>query len=1050
MALSSLFSKLFSTAAPAESSPLIFEAVANGLELSLPAEVFNQARQGYGPALAQHQYLRMVMLLEEGLAVELRYGIRLDADTAVTLDDDSRFLFNLPPRWPGRFVLRAQGLTTQPGFALQLLLTSLQGNARVPGEAIAHYRLHGPLLELSASEVFLPDPWQWLALSAVARHAALDGAGDEYQNLWAIHQVLHAAAHGLDVDMGAFGRFALTVPERVTLAVEVLADGSLELAPGLGQGLDQNAIQARLGQLRPGSGAQSLRVGNTLVLLNEKALAAAHNILSKRHIPASQRRKFLNAPGSYLDAALVDLDAGFTLRAKGIGPFQHAYFGETDNNEIEWFRAHDAGAPADLFDQVTTAHEDLIKPQDLPALLTDPALLADFQTKLTAAEAINATIVRLDDWRVDISEPARVRDALAQARALLANPPPAPPTQALAVEIHLNDQKTDFGSAFGSPEKDIQYNGTLDFSYYTRQPFPHQVSGVRWMLALATNQGQPLGAEYCIRGGLLADDMGLGKTYMAIVGIRETLLATHSRKPVLVVAPLSLLENWKRETAATYSSNFFSRIIVLQADGDLPKFRVAGRGVEIRARVHEPPTVDITDVDSPPWEDEPTAAPAAVLDQEEEALDFISLKIGAEWGPDRLDLPGTLVLTTYQTLRDYQFSLVAVPWSVVVLDEAQNIKSPNTLQTRAAKALDAEFKLLVTGTPVENHLGEFWCLFDTLQPGFLGAYQEFREQYIKPILKAPTEQSQEVRMDIGRQLRDRVGGLMLRRTKEEHLEGLPKKRIILGSYNDNGEFAFDPRIARDMAGRQRLRYDGVVADTMAGLAAQEMGGVVLGGLQRLRAVSLHPDLLDSGQAQRLPLTAPEAEAWLAESGKMQILHGILEEIRARDEKVLIFAVNKRLQEWVAMCLRRLYNLRAPIINGTTKAVSGNPNNPTRQGLIDEFQAQPGFGALVISPVAAGVGLTIIGANNVIHLERHWNPAKEAQATDRAYRIGQTRDVNVYIPILTHPDFASFDVNLNRLLSGKSSLKDAIITQEEVRADELAPQVFASHISGRQS
>lgn len=92
--------------------------------------------------------------------------------------------------------------------------------------------------------------------------------------------------------------------------------------------------------------------------------------------------------------------------------------------------------------------------------------------------------------------------------------------------------------------------------------------------------------------------------------------------------------------------------------------------------------------------------------------------------------------------------------------------------------------------------------------------------------------------------------------------------------------------------------------------------------------------------------------------------------------------------------------------------------------------------LVISPVAAGVGLTITAANHVIHLERHWNPAKEAQATDRAYRIGQTRPVYVYIPILTHPDYASFDVNLNRLLMSKMSLSDAIITQEEVTGQEL--------------
>lgn len=110
---------------------------------------------------------------------------------------------------------------------------------------------------------------------------------------------------------------------------------------------------------------------------------------------------------------------------------------------------------------------------------------------------------------------------------------------------------------------------------------------------------------------------------------------------------------------------------------------------------------------------------------------------------------------------------------------------------------------------------------------------------------------------------------------------------------------------------------------------------------------------------------------------------------------------------------------------------------TRKAIIDRFQSDKGFGVIVMSPVAAGVGLTVVGANNVIHLERHWNPAKEEQATDRVYRIGQERDVNVYIPMALHPSVRSFDQQLNELLSNKVDLSDAVVAAQSVEASDLA-------------
>jgi hypothetical protein len=149
-------------------------------------------------------------------------------------------------------------------------------------------------------------------------------------------------------------------------------------------------------------------------------------------------------------------------------------------------------------------------------------------------------------------------------------------------------------------------------------------------------------------------------------------------------------------------------------------------------------------------------------------------------------------------------------------------------------------------------------------------------------------------------------------------------------------------------------------------------------------------------------------------------------------------INKRLQVFLSHVLGKIYAMPVAVINGDTKAVAKRQSVLTRQRLIEQFEARDGFGMLVMSPVAAGVGLTITAANNVIHLERHWNPAKEDQATDRVYRIGQTRDVSVFIPILHHPEHDSFDVHLHRLLTKKIDLKDAVMAPEIVTQESFEP------------
>lgn len=211
-------------------------------------------------------------------------------------------------------------------------------------------------------------------------------------------------------------------------------------------------------------------------------------------------------------------------------------------------------------------------------------------------------------------------------------------------------------------------------------------------------------------------------------------------------------------------------------------------------------------------------------------------------------------------------------------------------------------------------------------------------------------------------------------------------------------------------------------------------GGALETIQKLRSVSLHP------------ATVPEFGAsWsAAESARINGMIEVLDEIREADEKAIIFVISKTVQTRLAVWLHERYGITPKIVNGETKAVASGSKkaNLTRKGIITDFEAQPGFNLIIMSPLAVGVGLTVVGANHAIHLERHWNPAKEAQATDRIYRIGQTRPVHVYLPLANHPALSSFDVNLDALLRSKTDLKDAVVVPGKVE-DELMRKMGVS-------
>ena len=979
----------------------------------LPHNAFADCESGKGSELSLTQYIHFKMLEEQGLAERFANGFALKPEAVVNLESDLRLLFGLPDSWPGSFELRTQGSSFQPSFGLSLRLRTASG------DTVAPYRLEGPFLRLSETERYLPSPAQWLALKAATDHRALpDEARSEYRNLLAVHHVQKAAEAGCDIDLRQFAGLKTVEPERVSVSLESLPNGDLELTPNFEGLVSPEQVANRLGQIAPDNDTiQSLRVGDTIILLDEKRLKATQEIIKNRSVPAKYAKQFLASPTAFLDATLVDLDVGYSVRVRGVAEFRHAYFGETEASGIDW-----------LGRVVTDTPKTIAEPEDLGNVIQDLTDLAEFRERLQDAITTGANQFAFKEQSISITNRESIERTLDQLERELqtqsviedsSKESVQTDTQGeeessqtkLVVDVHLNDELLDIKSCYenSTPDKHL-YRGELSQSDYKRQPFPHQEEGIRWLIGLS-QRALERSDEESLFGSLLADDMGLGKTFMALAALGEyyRLCATRgvTQKPILVVAPLSLLDTWKTEVEQTFVTSPFVDIVTLHGDADLGRYRLPGHGIEVRE-----------------WNNRDILENG---DTNQRVL--LSLKVGERFGIDRLDTPRRLVITNYDTLANYQFSLCQVDWSFVIFDEAQNIKNPNTMQTRAAKGIKAQFRLMVTGTPVENQLRDFWCLLDTAVPGLLDSYQAFRKTYVRPLLRAG-EALPQVRQEVGKQLREDVGALMLRRIKEDHLEGLPDKNIYVGIRDAPANQIYLSSMDCTMSGSQLDTYNAVIEDTVQGMTEGNGAGLFLTGLQRLRDVSLHPGLL-GGAALPLPATVQECETETRKSGKLAALLYLLDEVQERREKVLIFVINKRLQAFLSHALGKIYALSVAVINGDTKAVAKRKSDVTRRRLIQQFEAREGFGMMIMSPVAAGVGLTITGANNVIHLERHWNPAKEDQATDRVYRIGQSKDVSVFIPIVHHPGHDSFDLHLHRLLAKKIDLKDAVVAPEIV-------------------
>lgn len=979
-------------------------ADSNGVNFYLPVQTFKALQEGKGNALQKIQLIVLNMLSEQGIAEHTANGFHIGAEDIAGMDSEQADILRLPRRFTGRFQTSISGRTGNSGFRVGLAVEVAEG--------LTPFSRKGPYLCLTSTERYWLTPAELMGLMAWEKHESLEPAQrGEAANLRLMAELQTAARSGMRIDLSHFDRLDVVVPENVGVIATRLPDGSLMLCPSLGDGSTPDQLEKRWSQLDMSADGGVLRIDNRVVLLDQAKMDGIRNVLANKRIPPDKVAEFIASPTAFLDAALVNLEVGFSVRVAGIGKLQHMDFGALDTAKNDWFALDKRPAPAEI----------------IPKLVQTPEELERFEEVLRSAIEQGATSLSFAGEVIDISDAPLVARQLERVKETLEKPELSEPPAAAEdlfdepkekVAVILKDAG-EINSTLLAKASIARLLEAPDWSAYARQPFPHQVEGIEWMLRLMNAAlSDDHGDLYRLQGSLLADDMGLGKTYMSLVAIGEYLAAQRRsekpQKPVLVVAPLSLLENWEDEVGKTFLSIPFRDLVVLQAGRDLNRYRVKGaerESVQLAALADDDGMMDAQSI-------------------------RYALTIGPEAGAQRLDMDRRLVLTTYQTLRDYQFSLCRIDWGMVIFDEAQNIKNPNALQTRAAKGLKADFKLLATGTPVENSLGDFWCLMDTAQPGLFGSWENYRDTWIKPILSAGEEERDEVRVRLGEQLRKAVGPFMLRRVKEDQLKGLPRKTIRSGVEQvDRGIQRYAPELGVSMRGIQLQVYDDVLDGYRARRAsADDMRGSALAALTQLRSVSLHPRLDD--EPSLYSRDGHHARQLMSESGKLAVMLKLLDEIRDKGEKVILFMMTKRLQRVLKLWLDQIYGLDIAVINGDTKAVATKAEEMTRKKLISAFEAKSGFNLLIMSPVAAGVGLTVVGANHVVHLERHWNPAKEAQASDRVYRIGQQKEVFIHLPAVTHPQFDSFDVHLDRLLRGKLMLKDAVVTPEAVSESEM--------------
>jgi superfamily II DNA or RNA helicase len=449
-------------------------------------------------------------------------------------------------------------------------------------------------------------------------------------------------------------------------------------------------------------------------------------------------------------------------------------------------------------------------------------------------------------------------------------------------------------------------------------------------------------------GACLADDMGLGKT-VQVLALAQLNRCSGENRPILVVCPTSVVANWEKEAA-----RFTADLPVMVHHGTR---RARGDTFGKKAARH------------------------------------------------------AIVVSSYGLLRRDLKALSQVDWSGVVLDEAQNIKNPETGQAKAARSLNCDFRAALTGTPVENNIGDLWSIMEFLNPGFLGSASEFRRRFFIPI---------QANLDLGAsdRLRRMTAPFILRRLKTDKsiIADLPEK--------------MEMKVFCTLTREQATLYEAVAEESLREIDDTEgigRRGLVLATLTRLKQVCNHPRQLLADNSN-IP----------GRSGKLARLTEMLEEIFLEGEKALVFTQYAVMGDIVKTHLQETFGREVLFLHG------GVPRGK-RERMIERFQSDgdgDGPSVFVLSLKAGGTGLNLTGANHVFHFDRWWNPAVEDQATDRAFRIGQKKNVQVHKFLCA----GTLEEKIDAMIEHKKEVAELVVSAGEQWLTELSNEELREMIT----
>ncbi len=757
------------------------------------------------------------------------------------------------------------------------------------------------------------------------------------------------------------------------------ADGSLTMSPKVA-GVEDEQLQKRFRQLKNVDGVYDLDApdgARIRVVFPEPVREVVTRMKSVHRATGDKKRKVLSDPLSVFEG-VEDIDkldfSSFSPRVKGIGEpvFQPKPFIRRKSNSFLDDEGLEKQESSEFGIQFRTASGDSLKID-----FSSDAEFAKFKNQAkdtfkSGNSGLSWTNLSGDTFQIPITSSFieqldEMEHDVVSSQAVDAEETNESKKYLLiyeneeSIEYSENASSSEIGLKLTFERPDALITNFQGKSFELKE---YQQEGVAWLQGLINSRhsNTKLSSR---RGCLLADDMGLGKTLQILTflawcietGLVDSLGgAKGPYKPILIVAPLILLQTWRNEIARFFKNDgaIFMPFLLLHGE-NIRKIKNASIGKEYEVGT---PSLD---------------------------LDALT--------------NNRIVVTNYDTVKNYQHSFARIPWSLVICDEAQEIKEPKTSVTWALKSQNSMFRIAMTGTPVENRLLDLWNICDFIQPGLLGSAKEFSSRFESGAQEADQAQRQVLADELRRNLsHDKPNAYILRRRKIDKLEGLPSKHEFMRKSS--------------LTAQQKQLHAQIISSLKS---TNGKSGQHLKALQRLSKIYQHP-AIDLEKVIDKP-----ARHYIDGSEKLADTLSILHEIRSRREKVLVFALFTKMQLILKKVIEEEFGFPVNIVNGSVTTSGAGSGTSLRHKIIEAFESKPGFNVIILSPDVAGVGLTITGANNVIHYGRWWNPAKEAQATDRVYRLGQTRDVNVFYPISVADEFCSFDERLHSLLLAKREL-----------------------------